>query len=190
MGKNKITCATLAAGVQVRYANAYSASIGNIMNKNQTGNEPMRIWVDADACPKVVKEIIYRAADRVRINTTFVANTNLFLPHSPWLHFIRVGSGFDVADKEIARLMQPGDLVVTADIPLAADAIEQDGFALNPRGTFYTRENVKSALSMRNFMDELRGTGTLTGGPPAFSHSDRTAFANQLDRFLTRQLRD
>lgn len=152
-------------------------------------NQPLQIWVDADACPKVIKEIIYRAAERKKIHTTLVANSLLTIPRSPFLHFIRVDAGFDVADQEITRLMQQGDLVVTADIPLAADAIERGGFALNPRGEFYSKENVKSALTMRNFMDELRGTGTLTGGPGAFSHSDRTAFANQLDRFLTRHLK-
>jgi len=149
----------------------------------------LQIWVDADACPKVIKEILYRAAERKRVKTTFVANATLAIPRSRHLHFLRVGAGFDVADKEIARLMQPGDLVITADIPLAAEAIEQGGFALNPRGEFYTKDNVRAALSMRNFMDHLRGSGTLTGGPAAFSHSDRTAFANQLDRFLTRQLK-
>jgi hypothetical protein len=149
----------------------------------------LRIWVDADACPKVIKEIIYRAAKGRQVRTTFVANSNLTLPRSPWLHFIRVGAGFDVADKEIARLMGRGDLVITADIPLAAEVIELDGFALNPRGEFYSSDNVRRALSMRNFMDELRGTGTLTGGPAAFSHKDRTAFANQLDRFLTKHLK-
>ncbi|HXH64552.1 MAG TPA: YaiI/YqxD family protein [Mariprofundaceae bacterium] len=149
----------------------------------------MRIWVDADACPKAVKEIIYRAAGRVQVHTTFVANATLMLPRSHYLHFLKVGAGFDVADREIAQRMQPGDLVITADIPLAADAIDRGGYALNPRGEFYTSENVKAALSMRNFMDGLRGAGTPTGGPAAFSHSDRTAFANQLDRFLTRHLR-
>lgn len=148
----------------------------------------LQIWVDADACPKVIKEMLYRAAMRKQVKTTLVANSPLSIPRSPFLHFLQVEAGFDVADKEITRLMQPGDLVITADIPLAADAIEQHGYALNPRGEFYTRENVKSALAMRNFMDGLRGAGTLTGGPPAFSHSDRTAFANQLDRFLTRHL--
>lgn len=156
------------------------------MNSEQVRKQPMQIWVDADACPRAIKEIIYRAADRRQIKTTFVANANLTIPRSPWLHFIRVGSGFDVADKEITRLMQAGDLVITADIPLAADAIEQGGFALNPRGEFYSRDNVQAALSMRNFMDELRGAGSYTGGPSAFSHSDRTAFANQFDRFLTK----
>jgi len=150
----------------------------------------MQIWVDADACPKAVKEMLYRAAERREVKTTLVANSTLAIPRSPFLHFVLVGSGADVADKEITRLMQAGDLVITADIPLAADAIEQGGYALNPRGTFYTRDNVQSALSMRNFMDELRGAGTITGGPPAFSNTDRAAFANQLDRFLTKHLKD
>ncbi|MDQ6966929.1 MAG: YaiI/YqxD family protein [Mariprofundaceae bacterium] len=156
---------------------------------NETGaGVPMRLWVDADACPKAVKEIVYRAAERLKLNTTFVANSRLTLPRSSYLHFVLVEAGFDVADKEITRMMQAGDLVITADIPLAADAIEKGGYALNPRGEFYTQDNVKSALSMRNFMDGLRGAGTITGGPAAFSQRDRTAFANQLDRFLTRHL--
>jgi len=149
----------------------------------------LQIWVDADACPKVIKEMLYRAAERLKVRTTFVANSNLTLPRSAHLHFLRVDAGPDVADKEIARLMQPGDLVITADIPLAADAIDKHGFALNPRGEFYTKENVKAALSMRNFMDDLRGAGQFTGGPAALNHADRAAFANQLDRFLTRQLK-
>jgi len=148
-------------------------------------NLPMRLWVDADACPKAVKEIVYRAAERLKIHTSFVANSKLTLPRSAYLHFVLVEAGFDVADKEITRMMQAGDLVITADIPLAADAIGKGGYALNPRGEFYTQDNVKSALSMRNFMDGLRGAGTITGGPAAFSQRDRTAFANQLDRFLT-----
>jgi uncharacterized protein len=160
------------------------------MTSQQASTRAMQLWVDADACPKAVKEIVYRAADRRQVNTTFVANAPLSLPRSPFLHFIRVESGFDVADREIARRVQPGDLVITADIPLAADVIERGGFALNPRGEFYSPDNVKSALSMRNFMDGLRGAGTLTGGPATFSQRDRTTFANQLDRFLTKHLKD
>ena len=159
------------------------------MSHKQTDEPGLQIWVDADACPKVIKEMLYRAAERKKVRTTFVANSTLTLPRSEFLHFLHVAAGPDVADKEIARLMQPGDLVITADIPLAANAIEKHGFALNPRGQLYTKENVKAALSMRNFMDDLRGTGTLTGGPAAFSQSDRAAFANQLDRFLTRHLK-
>jgi len=160
------------------------------MSPIEENKQAMQIWVDADACPKAVKEMLYRAAERREVKTTLVANSRLTIPRSPYLHFILVGSGFDVADNEIARLMQPGDLVITADIPLAADAIENEGYALNPRGQFYTRDNVQSALSMRNFMDSLRGAGEITGGPPAFSNTDRTAFANQLDRFLTKHLRN
>ncbi|MDX8409874.1 MAG: YaiI/YqxD family protein [Mariprofundales bacterium] len=147
----------------------------------------MQIWVDADACPKVVKEILFRAADRRQVMVTLVANAKLFIPASHYIDFILVGAGFDVADREIVRLMHAGDLVITADIPLAADAISKGCFALNPRGELYTSANVQGALSMRNFMDELRGGGTVTGGPPAFSQRDRAAFANQLDRFLTKQ---
>jgi len=146
----------------------------------------MHIWVDADACPKVIKEILFRAADRVQIPLTLVANKALWTPKSPHIETIIVGAGPDVADHEIARLMTAGDLVITADIPLACDAIAKDGFALNPRGTFYTEANVKQSLTMRNFADELRGTGISTGGPPAFDQKDRVAFANELDRFLTR----
>lgn len=148
----------------------------------------MQIWVDADACPRAVKDILYRAAGRVQVRTTFVANANLTLPRSAFLHFLKVGAGFDVADREIARQMQPGDLVITADIPLAAEVIDKGGHALSPRGELYTTENVKAALSMRNFMDGLRATGIQTGGPAAFSHTDRTAFANQFDRFLAQRL--
>jgi len=149
----------------------------------------MQIWVDADACPKVIKEILYRAAERVQVKTTLVANSRLSIPRSRYLDFVQVEAGFDVADKEIARLMQVNDLVITADIPLAAEVIEKGGFALNPRGEFYSESNVQAALSMRNFMDELRGAGAVTGGPSVFSQSDRTAFANQLDRFLTQHLK-
>ncbi|MDQ6951418.1 MAG: YaiI/YqxD family protein [Mariprofundales bacterium] len=146
----------------------------------------IQILVDADACPRVVKEMLFRVAERKQVMVTLVANAKLFIPDSPYIHFVLVGAGFDVADKEIVRLMQVGDLVITADIPLAADAIAKGGVALNPRGEFYTSANVQGALSMRNFMDELRGGGAMTGGPPAFSPRDRAAFANQLDRFLTK----
>jgi len=160
------------------------------MSRSDDPAHALQLWVDADACPKAVKEIVYRAAERRQVQATLVANSRLTIPRSPYLHFILVGSGFDVADREIARLMRAGDLVITADIPLAADAIENEGFALNPRGEFYTRDNVKSALSMRNFMDGLRGAGSITGGPAAFSNREKTAFANQLDRFLTAKLQN
>ena len=145
----------------------------------------MHIWVDADACPRVIKEILFRAADRVEIPLTLVANKGLWIPESPHINTIIVEAGPDVADHEIARQMAADDLVITADIPLACDAIAKGGFALNPRGTFYTEANVKQSLTMRNFADELRGTGISTGGPPAFDQKDRVAFANELDRFLT-----
>jgi len=147
----------------------------------------MHIWVDADACPKVIKEILFRAAERVQLPMTLVANKPLQTPPSHFINSIRVDGGFDVADNYIVQHLQPGDLVITADIPLAAEAIEKDAYALNPRGTFYTRDNIKERLAMRDLMDELRGSGIQTGGPKALKHADRQAFANQLDRFLTRQ---
>jgi len=149
----------------------------------------MQIWVDADACPKAIKEILYRAAERLQIPMTMVANKALHIPSSPLIRMIRVAAGADVADSEIVARMEPGDLVITADIPLAADVIAKEGHALNPRGTFYSEANVKQHLSMRNFMDNLRGSGVVTGGPAVFSNSDRAAFANQLDRFLARHLK-
>jgi uncharacterized protein YaiI (UPF0178 family) len=146
----------------------------------------MHIWVDADACPNVIKEILYRAAERVRVPLTLVANKPLRTPPSPFIKSIQVAGGFDVADNHIVQQIQSGDLVITADIPLAAEVVEKDGHALNPRGMFYTRENIKERLTMRDFMDELRGSGIHTGGPKALNQSDRQAFANQLDRFLTK----
>jgi len=149
----------------------------------------VHIWIDADACPKVIKEILYRVSARLQVPLTLVANSRLSIPSSPLIQTIVVGKGFDVADQMIVEQMKAGDLVITADIPLAADVIEQGGHALNPRGTFYSQENVRQSLAMRNFMDELRGSGVLTGGPPVFAASDRMAFANALDRFLTRALK-
>jgi uncharacterized protein YaiI (UPF0178 family) len=145
----------------------------------------MQIWVDADACPAVVKDILFRAADRARVSVTLVANTPLRTPPSPFIKTVRVSKGFDVADKRIAELMQPGDLVITADIPLAAAVVRGGGHALNPRGELYTEDNVQEHLAVRNLMDSLRGDGTNIGGPAAFSQSDRHAFANQLDRLLS-----
>ena len=144
----------------------------------------MRIWVDADACPVVIKEILFRAAQRTRVETTLVANQYIRVPSSPYLNSIQVASGFDVADNEIVARLKPGDLVITADIPLAAEVIEKGGHALNPRGELYTTENIKARLNMRDFMDTLRGSGIQTGGPKELSQSDRQAFANALDRFL------
>ena len=149
----------------------------------------MHIWVDADACPGVIKDILYRAAERAQIHLTLVANKALHTPPSPWILLVQVARGFDVADGHIVNAVEPGDLVVTADIPLAAAVVEKDASALNPRGELYSRENIRELLDMRNFMQTLRSTGVDTGGPGAFSHSDRQAFANQLDRFLARQRR-
>ena len=146
----------------------------------------MHIWVDADACPNVIKDILFRAATRAQVLLTLVANQLLRTPPSPYIKAVQVPSGFDVADSKIVQQMQSGDLVITADIPLAALVIEKGGHALNPRGEFYTAENIRERLAMRNFMDELRNTGVNTGGPAVLSLSDRQAFANQLDRFLTR----
>lgn len=144
----------------------------------------MKIWVDADACPGVIKEILFRAAKRTRVETTLVANQYIRVPSSPFLKSIQVASGFDVADNEIVARLNAGDLVITADIPLAAEVIEKGGHALNPRGERYTTENIKARLNMRDFMDTLRGSGIQTGGPKELSHSDRQAFANALDRLL------
>ena len=144
----------------------------------------MQIWVDADACPNVIKDILFRAASRARVSLTLVANQLLRTPLSPYIKAIQVPSGFDVADSKIVQQLQSGDLVVTADIPLAALVIEKGGHALNPRGELYTTENIRERLTMRNFMDELRNIGVNTGGPAVLSLSDRQAFANQLDRFL------
>lgn len=146
----------------------------------------MHIWVDADACPVVIKEILYRAAERVRVAITLVANKPLRTPPSPHIKSIQVAAGFDVADNWIVQQVELGDLVITADIPLAAEVIAKGGHALNPRGEFYSPDTIKERLTMRNFMDELRGSGVMTGGPASLSQSDRQAFANQLDRFLTR----
>jgi uncharacterized protein YaiI (UPF0178 family) len=143
-----------------------------------------KIWVDADACPKVIKEILYRAADRVGVALILVANQPLQVPGSRFIRAIQVASGFDVADNHIVLHALPGDLVITADIPLAAEVIEKDCLALNPRGELYTKENIRQRLNMRDFMDTMRGSGVDTGGPPPLSQADRQAFANQLDRLL------
>jgi uncharacterized protein YaiI (UPF0178 family) len=146
----------------------------------------VKIWVDADACPVVIKEILYRAAKRTSTEMTLVANQPLSVPPSPLIKTIQVSSGFDVADNEIVRRSEAGDLVITADIPLAAEIIEKGAHALNPRGELYTTENIKARLNMRDFMDTLRGSGIQTGGPKEFSQSDRQAFANALDRLLAK----
>jgi hypothetical protein len=147
----------------------------------------VQIWVDADACPKVVKEILFRTADRLRLPVTLVANQPVAVPRSPYLRTLRVSAGFDVADNQIVRDLQPGDLVVTADIPLAAAVLEKGGHALNPRGEQYTRDTIRDRLVMRDFMETLRSSGVVTGGPPPLSQADRKAFADALDRFLARR---
>lgn len=144
----------------------------------------MNIWVDADACPAVVKDILYRAAERAQVNLTLVANQPLRTPRSSFIRTLQVPRGFDVADNEIARRVEPGDLVVTADIPLAAQVIERGGTALDPRGELYSPDTIRERLTMRAFMDELRASGVQTGGPPPLAHGDRQRFANQLDRWL------
>lgn len=146
----------------------------------------MQIWIDADACPAVVKDILFRAAERARLPLILVANQTLRTPPSPLIRMVQVPGGFDEADKYIAERVQAGDLVITADIPLAAEVVAKGAHALSPRGERYGKENIRELLDMRNFMDTLRGTGVDTGGPPAFSQADRQAFANQLDRFLRR----
>ena len=143
-----------------------------------------QIWVDADACPKVIKEILYRVADRLRIQVILVANQYLQVPRSPHIRSIQVAAGFDVADNHIVQQAEAGDLIITADIPLAAEVISKGCLALNPRGDLYTEENIRQRLSMRDLMDTLRSSGIDTGGPPSFSQADRKAFANQLDRLL------
>ena len=149
----------------------------------------MRIWVDADGCPKTIREILFRAADRARVLTTFVANRDLRLPRSPFLRSMQVSRGFDVADGRIAALVERGDLVVTADIPLAADVVARGALALDPRGELYTEDNVKERLAMRDAMDQLRSAGVVTGGPASFGHADRAAFARRLDALLAQRAR-
>jgi uncharacterized protein len=146
----------------------------------------MPIWVDADACPGVIREILIRAAERSHIAVVFVANKPLRMPPSQFIRAIQVPHGFDVADNHIVEQVQAGDLVVTADIPLASAAIERGAGALNPRGELYTKDNIRERLAVRDLLDTLRSTGVNTGGPAALSHADRRQFANQLDRWLGR----
>lgn len=149
----------------------------------------MQVWVDADACPVAVREILFRAAERREIPLTLVANQPIRTPASRFINAVQVASGFDVADNEIVRRCAPGDLVITSDIPLAAEVLEKGAHALNPRGERYSPETIRDRLNMRDFMETLRASGVQTGGPPAMSKSDRQAFANSLDRFLTRHAR-
>ena len=146
----------------------------------------MKIWVDADACPVVIKDILFRAAERKSIELILVANHYLKTPPSKVISFMQVSSGFDVADDEIVKRLEPNDLVITADIPLASEVVEKKCIALNPRGELYTADNIKQKLNMRDFMDTLRSSGIQTGGVPPISQSDRQAFANNLDKWLAK----
>jgi uncharacterized protein YaiI (UPF0178 family) len=145
----------------------------------------VKIWVDADACPLAIKEILFRAAERTGTLLTLVANQPVRVPPSPVIRMLQVSRGFDVADNEIVRRLSVGDLVVTSDIPLAAEVIEKGGCVLSPRGELHTKDNIKERLNMRDFLDTMRASGLDTGGPPALSKSDRKAFAGHLDRMLT-----
>jgi uncharacterized protein YaiI (UPF0178 family) len=144
----------------------------------------LKIWVDADACPVVIKEILFKAAERTGTYLTLVANQSVRVPPSRLISAIQVSSGFDVADNEIVERLAEGDLVITGDIPLASDVIDKGGHALSPRGERYTSDNIKARLNIRDFMDTLRGSGIDTGGPPALNQGDRKLFADHLDRFL------
>ena len=150
----------------------------------------MKIWVDADACPAVIKDILYRAADRAQLPLTLIANKLLRVPPSPWIRALQVPHGFDVADRRIVEEVQHGDLVITADVPLAAQVIAKGAYVLDPRGEMLDAGNIAERLTMRNFMEGLRGSGVETGGPAAFSTADRQAFANRLDRLLAKRARE
>ena len=148
----------------------------------------MKIWVDADACPVVIKEILFRAAERTQTVTTLVANHAMRVPPSKYIFRQQVSSGFDIADNEIVKRVEAGDLVITSDIPLAAEVIEKNAQALNPRGELYTTENIRSRLNVRDFMDTMRSSGIeMSGGPPPLSQADRQNFANNLDRILAQK---
>ncbi len=144
----------------------------------------MKIWVDADACPVAIKEMLFRAAERKQVSVTLVANQYLATPRSKFIDFLQVPKGFDVADNEIVKRVEPGDLIITNDIPLAAEGIDKGALALSPRGELFTADNVKPRLTMRDFMDTLRGSGIQTGGPPPLSQNDKQTFANHLDKWL------
>src|SRR5512135_2945748 len=149
----------------------------------------MHIWVDADACPALIKEILYRAANRMQLPLTLVANQMLRVPPSPWIRALQVPAGFDAADARIVQAVVAGDLVITADVPLAAQVVAKGAFALDPRGEFLNADNIQERLALRNFMDGLRSSGVDTGGPAALSAADRQVFANRLDGFLVRAAR-
>ncbi len=148
----------------------------------------MKIWVDADACPVVIKKILFKAAERVKIQVTLVANRPVHIPRSNFIKFLQVPSGFNVADNEIVKRLERGDLVVTGDIPLAAEVLDKGANALNPRGELYSIDSIQTRLSVRDFMDTLRATGVDTGGPATLSNTDQNLFANRLDSLLTKGL--
>ncbi len=150
----------------------------------------MKIWVDADACPVPIKQMLFKAAERTNILLTLVANHTVPVPPSRYINMLQVRSGFDVADNEIVKRLNAGDLVITSDIPLAAEVIGKGGRALNPRGELYTAENIGARLNVRDFMDTLRASGINTGGPNALSQTDRQAFANNLDKLLAKVAKD
>ena len=148
----------------------------------------MKIWVDADACPVVIKEILFRAAERKKVEMTLIANQSIQIPKSPYIKFLRVSSGFDVADNEIVKRASEDDLVITSDIPLAAEVINKGAHALSPRGELHTIDNIKARLTMRDFMETMRSSGIQTGGPAALNQSDRKSFADQLDKLLNKYI--
>ena len=150
----------------------------------------MKIWVDADACPRAVKDILFRVAERAKISVIFVANQRIRLPESTFIELIQVGQGLDIADDEIANKCVAGDLIITADIPLAARVVEKGALALDPRGRLYDKTNIGQILDMRNFMDTLRGSGIETGGPAGFGQKERFKFANELDKFIASSRRE
>jgi hypothetical protein len=147
----------------------------------------MKIWIDADACPVAIKEVLFKAAERSKVQLTLVANQYIPTPPSRYIDFIQVPAGFDAADNEIVKRVNKADLVITSDIPLAAEVIETEAYALNPRGELYTPDNIKAILNMRDFMDTLRSSGIATGGPSSISQNERQVFANQLDKWLIKQ---
>jgi uncharacterized protein YaiI (UPF0178 family) len=147
----------------------------------------MQIWVDADACPGEIKELMYRTAERMKVKLTLVANQTLRIPRSEYIDAVLVRDGANIADRRIVELVAPGDLVVTADIPLAAEVVAKGAEAIDPRGGLYTHANIGERLAMRNVIDQLRGSGQVSGGPPTFGPKDRQAFANQLDRWLVKR---
>ncbi|MCC5862536.1 MAG: YaiI/YqxD family protein [Gammaproteobacteria bacterium] len=150
-------------------------------------NPASKLWVDADACPGVVREILFRAAERTGVLLTLVANQPMRTPPSPHIRTLQVSAGFDVADNEIVRRVEAGDLVITSDVPLAAEVVEKGALALSPRGELFTPENVRARLNMRDFLDTMRASGVQSGGPPALTQADRQAFAAQLDRWLAKR---